>query len=325
MTERATRPEPVDAAGSEPPRPALPRSRAGTRSRGRGQARMTRHELLAGIHARLRPRTYLEIGVDTGASLALSRVPSVAVDPDYAVVSPLSAPIRLVRATSDEYFASEDPQEWLGGPVELAFIDGMHHLEFALRDFINVERHARWSSVVVFDDMLPRTVDQAARERTTKTWAGDVFWMLDILRTYRPDLTVIPVDTAPTGVVVVTGLDPASTVLRDRYAEIVDAYVHDDPQPVPSHVLDREGAWDPAELLRLPLWGCLHRGAWVLHPRDRGLREIAEAMERPDTYRRRRRRAGAVARQVAVGSGRWAGGVLGRARRRGRGDQRTDG
>ena len=54
-----------------------------------------------------------------------------------------------------------------GTTLDLAFIDGMHLFEYALRDFINVERFADWSSVIVFDDMLPRNVDEAARDRHT--------------------------------------------------------------------------------------------------------------------------------------------------------------
>ncbi|GAA1710083.1 hypothetical protein GCM10009809_03030 [Isoptericola hypogeus] len=262
---------------------------------------LTRHELLVGLHQRLRPRTYLEIGVATGASLALSRVPSIGIDPAYQVVEELHAKVRLARAKSDDYFAAEDPKQWLGGPIDLAFIDGMHLFEFALRDFMNVEKHSRWSTVVVFDDMLPRDVDEAARGRHTKAWTGDVFWVAEVLRAYRPDLTVFPVDTRPTGVVVVTGLDPDSTVLEDAYDEILAKYVHDDPQPVPDAVLRRKGAWDARKLLNLPLWGCLHRGAWPLHTRAQGLREISEAIERPAEYRRRRRAVSERVRRLAGG------------------------
>ena len=41
------------------------------------------------------------------------------------------------------------------------------------------------------------------------------------LRRHRPDLSVVTADVAPTGMAIVTGLDPTSTVLFDRYDEIV--------------------------------------------------------------------------------------------------------
>ncbi|MFI2103376.1 class I SAM-dependent methyltransferase [Isoptericola sp. NPDC019693] len=255
------------------------------------QRRLSRHALLTGLHRQLRPRTYLEIGVADGSSLQLSSVPSVAIDPAFHVRKELSAKVRLARTTSDDYFATTDPKRWLGGPVELAFIDGMHLFEYALRDFINVEKHCRWSSVVVLDDMLPRSVDEAARERHTRAWTGDVFRVADVLRAYRPDLTVLPVDTSPTGVVVVLGLDPSSTVLSDSYDRIIEEYLHSDPQPVPRSVLDRTGAWQGATLLGRPVWGLLHRGARPWRRRDRGLAEIRQALEDPKAYRRRRRAA----------------------------------
>ncbi|MGF0117730.1 hypothetical protein ACQFYA_15640 [Promicromonospora sp. Marseille-Q5078] len=259
------------------------------------QTRLSRHALLTGLHRQLRPRTYLEVGVADGSSLRLSSVPSVGIDPAYAIRKEISAPVRLARTTGDAYFATTDPKEWLGGPVELAFIDGMHLFEYALRDFINVEKHCRWSSVVVLDDMLPRNVDEAARERHTSAWTGDVFRVADVLRTYRPDLTVIPVDTSPTGVVVVLGLDPTSTVLSDSYDRILETYLHDDPQPVPQSVIDRTDAWDGRTLLNRPVWGLLHRGDRLWRRRDRGLAEIRQALDDPKAYRRRRRAARAWA------------------------------
>ena len=72
--------------------------------------------------------------------------------------------LKLVRETSDEFFASVDPFAHFGGqPFDLAFIDGMHLAEYALRDFINTERHAHPASVIVLDDMLPGITVEAAR------------------------------------------------------------------------------------------------------------------------------------------------------------------
>ena len=260
-------------------------------------------DFLGELHARLRPRTYLEVGVRGGHSLARARpqTVSVGIDPEFAIKVPLRGTVSLERTTSDEYFARRDAADWLGGEVELAFIDGMHLFEFALRDFINVEKHCTWSSVIVFDDMFPRNVDEAARDRHTNAWTGDVFHMQHVLREYRPDLTVLVADTQPTGLLLVTGLDPASTVLEDAYDEIVERYVKDDPQDVPDDVLHRAGALDPAALLRSPLWGCLHRGHLPFHPRDKGLEEIQEALTQPDAYRRRRRAVRARVQREARG------------------------
>jgi predicted O-methyltransferase YrrM len=76
----------------------------------------------------------------------------------------LDGDFALVRSTSDEYFSRPDPLALTGGqPFDLAFIDGLHLLEFALRDFINTERFSTPTSVIVFDDVLPRTVEEAAK------------------------------------------------------------------------------------------------------------------------------------------------------------------
>jgi hypothetical protein len=213
-----------------------------------------RHQILSAIHERLHPRHYLEIGTRDGASLALSRARSVAIDPAFAVKHEIRCDVALYRQTSDEFFARPDPLEHFGsGRIDLAFIDGMHLFEFALRDFMNVERHADPTSVIVFDDMLPRDVPEAARERVTKFWAGDVYKMLGVLAELRPDLICLPIDSAPTGLLVVLGADADSRVLSEAYDRIVADLVQPDPQDVPPEVLHRTGTVSPQGLLDSPV------------------------------------------------------------------------
>ncbi len=259
---------------------------------------MLRHEFLRSLHRLAAPRTYLEIGVNDGRSLALSRVPSIAVDPAFRVTVPIRCDVQLVRATSDAFFARENPLRHLGGggnplrnlargrpllggrePVlDLVFIDGMHRFEFALRDFMNIERHASWWSVIVFDDMLPRNIDEAARDRHTRAWTGDVYKMVPVLARHRPDLVVVPVDTAPTGLLVVIGADPANRVLPERYEALVEEWVVPDPQSVPDAILGRDEAADPEALLASAIWPDLVRARRRRQARRPGLESIRRSL-----------------------------------------------
>ncbi|MGH2950278.1 MAG: class I SAM-dependent methyltransferase, partial [Solirubrobacteraceae bacterium] len=236
---------------------------------------------LRALHAALAPGTYLEIGIRNGDSLALAQCTAVGIDPDFELRTALGAGTALFEESSDEYFERADPLEPLGGrPIDLAFIDGMHLAEFALRDFANVERHARWTSVAVFDDILPREPVQASRDRRTQTWTGDVYKMLGILERHRPDLICLRVGTDPTGLLLVLGLDPASRVLEDRYDRIIEAAVVPDPQRVPADVLERRGVLDPAAVASAPLWGILREAREGDLGRRGGLRELRRAVRR---------------------------------------------
>ena len=216
---------------------------------------MTRHELLEVLHERTQPRTYLEIGIRTGNSLAISRARSVGVDPSFKIDKPIHCDVQLIKSTSDEFFARQDPLAHLHGvPVDLAFIDGMHLSEFALRDFINVEPFMAETGVVVIDDVLPRNGLEAARNRKTEPWTGDVYKVIDILRRRRPDLVVLLVNTAPTGTAVVVGLDPGSTILKDVYAAEEEYLLWPDPQTPPQEFMDRSIAVEPDVLLASPAW-----------------------------------------------------------------------
>jgi hypothetical protein len=207
------------------------------------------------MHRVLQPRTYFEIGVRNGFSLSMSRAPSVGVDPYFEVTYELLCDVHLVRATSDEFFARSHPLAHLPEPVvDLAFIDGMHLAEFALRDFINTERYCHPASVVVIDDVLPRSADQASRGRIGTAaaggpWAGDVYKIIEVLRTQRPDLIVLEVDTAPTGSLVILMPDAADTALTRAYDDVVADLASPDPQSVPDWVLTRRHAIAPTALL----------------------------------------------------------------------------
>ncbi len=196
--------------------------------------------------------------------MALSRTRSIGVDPFFTIKNGLRCDVHLVRETSDGFFARPAPLEHFDQPVaDLAFIDGMHLAEYALRDFINTERYTHPSSVLVLDDMLPRHPDEAGRNRALGrargAWTGDVYKVTEALRELRPDLVVLEVDTTPTGTVVVLNPDADSDVLPRAYDDLVEAYVTPDPQRVADEVLERTRAMDPATLLATPVWDGLRR------------------------------------------------------------------
>lgn len=215
-------------------------------------------DFLQALHTTLRPETYLEIGIRSGSSLALSSCRSVAIDPAFSITCEIDADIAVFRTTSDEYFARPNPLAPTGGRTfDLAFIDGLHLFEFALRDFVHAERNSNPGTVVVFDDVLPHSVDEAARDRHTRAWTGDVFKIVPVLARYRPDLTLLVVDTRPRGLLIVLGADARDTTLTDRYDEIVASTVRPDPQVVPPEVFHRELALNPRRVLDAPFWKLL--------------------------------------------------------------------
>ncbi len=183
------------------------------------------YDLLRVIHQDLVPRTYLEIGVRNGDSLTLGLPGTlkIGIDPAPDIRHPLDPrTTRIFAQTSDDFFAAHDVRGLLGGrSLDLAFIDGMHLFEFALRDFINIERLSTPDSVVLVHDCLPIDAVTSARERTTAVWTGDVWKIVMVLKQYRPDLKVTTSDAGPSGLGIITHLDPASTVLTDRLHEIV--------------------------------------------------------------------------------------------------------
>jgi hypothetical protein len=179
--------------------------------------------LLERIHAHLRPRSYVEIGIETGMSvrLALPQTRVLGVDPDPRISEPLPPNVRVYAETSDAFFARVDVRAELGGlPVDLALIDGMHLFEFALRDFMHLERVCSPQSTILVHDCFPHDRRTAQRERQAAFWTGDVWRLIVLLKRHRPDLSVHTVAAPPSGLAIVRKLDPASTLIADNYERL---------------------------------------------------------------------------------------------------------
>jgi hypothetical protein len=191
-------------------------------------------EVLNGIEARLSANWYLEIGSRTGAALIPRKCGFVAVDPVFKLRSPDFASegdMHFFRMTSDEFFAGGHLGRMEIVP-DFAFIDGLHLIEYALRDFINCERAMRKGGFLCLHDVCPfngemttRNVDYLA---TGKAWTGDIWKIVPILKRYRPDLSVSVVSARRTGLCCVTNLDPANDTLTRRYDEILAEFVPQD-------------------------------------------------------------------------------------------------
>lgn len=199
---------------------------------------------LAEIHRALAPDYYLEIGVRHGHSLALASCPAVGIDPEPEIRVPLAADARVFSLRSDDYFETYPGGPWQQ-PPDLVFIDGMHLFEYALRDFIHVERMASATTLVVIDDIYPNHPRQTLRDRQTRVWTGDVWRLHDLLRAKRPDLYLLALDTEPTGLLLVAGLDAESRVLADDHYAVSGAAALTHPLSVPAAVLRRDGAIAP--------------------------------------------------------------------------------
>ncbi len=158
----------------------------------------------------------------------------------------LSSLAKVYNCTSDRYF--RDIDEGLRADevegFDLAFIDGMHLFEYALRDFINLEKRSHADSIIVIDDVLPLHCAQAERQRRTQVWTGDVWKLIDLLQTLRTDLTITLLDTAPTGVAVISDLDKFNKLLTQQYNPLVRHHLAEE-RDLPKEILERCGAIDP--------------------------------------------------------------------------------
>lgn len=192
--------------------------------------------LLEDIHQRKKPKSYFEIGVQFGDTIKLAECATIGVDPRFRCDTNIigkKPSCQLFQQTSDDFFQEHNPSTILGAPIDLAFLDGMHLFEFLLRDFINTEKYCLPASIIALHDCLPPGLYMTSRNMADANhpnsafpgwWAGDVWKMIPTLQKYRPELSVTIVDSAPTGLVLITGLDPSNKALSANYQKILAAF-----------------------------------------------------------------------------------------------------
>ena len=217
------------------------------------------YEFLVDLHKYVEPRFYTEIGVEYGASLKLAQCPALGIDPAPQLSVPIATQHSISYTTSDDYFRLADTSTMKA--IDLCYIDGMHQIEFALKDFMNMERFCHAGSVVIVDDIYPAHPLQGERIRQSRYWTGDIWKIIPILQLHRPDLIVMPVDTDPTGSLMVLGLDPNNNVLWDHFDSIIDHAINTMTE-VPESIIERTEKFAPRARLMKKIFKLIrkHRG-----------------------------------------------------------------
>ncbi len=197
-------------------------------------------DLLDQLTAKRRVKRYLEIGVQEGCLMSrINAEHAVGVDPFFNIrfnVAAKKRSISLFQGTSDEFFGRGDNVKLIGGSPDFVFLDGMHTFEYLLRDFYNTERISSKSTLIAVHDCLPlndamidrdeeRSIERGKSTSFPNYWTGDVWKFVLALMEYRRDVKIIAADSAPTGMVFVTNLDPESQVLSENYLDICQKYI----------------------------------------------------------------------------------------------------
>ncbi|MEL7487622.1 MAG: class I SAM-dependent methyltransferase [Pseudomonadota bacterium] len=190
------------------------------------------------MHEIVKPKTYVEIGIRHGYSLSVAgSAKKIAIDPKYSREDMQFevGDVAFYNETSDAFFERRSVADIISTPFDLAYIDGMHLFEYALRDFMNLERYSGRSSIIIADDVIPRNEEEADRQPTGGSWTGDVWKVIACLRQHRPDLSenMILAKSEPTGCLIILNPDRTSTVLAENYDAIVEMYLASDYPKMP--------------------------------------------------------------------------------------------
>ena len=176
---------------------------------------------------RLKAKTYLEIGVNTGKCFLRLKVRrKIGVDPMFIisfkrkVFSCLTNYLNLFneyyQMTSDVFYRSR-AKSVLRGKVDVVLVDGLHTYKQALNDILNSLDYLSDGGVIIVDDCNPSSELMASQFNSyddyvrshLRQWCGDVWKAIVYLRSRRNDLRIFVLD-CETGIGIITRGQPES-------------------------------------------------------------------------------------------------------------------
>lgn len=156
---------------------------------------------------------YFEIGTRFGDTLVLSQSPTIAIDPYFQLKkNPIfnKDSCLLFQETSDSFFKNTMPK-LSHYKCQLAFIDGMHLFEYALRDFINLAKISTKDVLFLFHDPIPWTFKMTIRDnkklRNDENWVGDIWKLVPIFIDAGLKNSLNLLSSAPSGILAVLNPD----------------------------------------------------------------------------------------------------------------------
>ena len=188
-------------------------------------------EFLKMLHKK-RYEIYFEIGARNGDSLCLSQSPSIAIDPFFQLNNdPIGKKdfCLIFQETSDSFFKNTLPK-LSHLKCQLAFIDGMHLFECALRDFINLAKISSEEALFLFHDPIPWTSRMAVRNNKQlehdEAWTGDIWKLALIFMDAGMKDNISILTSAPSGLLAV--LNPEKKIiakLEENYEKICAEWI----------------------------------------------------------------------------------------------------
>ena len=151
---------------------------------------MKRYEIINSLAKINQADTYLEVGVEAGHTFSKIAITNkTAVDPIFRFDFK-SMDGSFHQTTSDEFLLEAVSKN---AKFDFIFLDGLHHWEFALRDFINATLLSHKKTIIIIDDVLPSDYFSQLRSQSDcvkfkkiynikdENWMGDVYKIIPMI------------------------------------------------------------------------------------------------------------------------------------------------
>lgn len=143
-----------------------------------------RYEVINYLIQKYDYQTYLELGVQSGYNFKkINCKKKISVDPDNSL-----HPEMTYALPSDDYFAQYSE------PIDIAFLDGLHHADQLERDILNTLDRLTEGGIIVCHDCSPQSKESATVPRIQQIWNGDVYKTICKLRSERDDLEIFTIN-----------------------------------------------------------------------------------------------------------------------------------